>query len=246
MVQQDDLATRLRAAGDRWSTMRGIYRTWRNPALTTAAFRERHHTGRSAEDEASAGASGVITAVRIDADEASDRDPTITHVVRVWAVDGGRRRRVEVVSRTAEQWMPDLLVIDEPWFWARSGPDLVTNDGNPRSTHGGADFVVLLSPVAVAEGYDLTTESTTESVAGRLCDVVFARPKKNDTGVFLPESEVFDMISGGREFRLCIDRSTSTLLRVTKMVHGQPAEIVEFLEASFDDPLDHDLFLPLS
>lgn len=76
--------------------------------------------------------------------------------------------------------MADLVVVDEPWFWARTGERVQTNDGNPRAAHGETDFVCLLMPSAVPAGFELTATTATETVAGRVCDVVAAIPRKID------------------------------------------------------------------
>lgn len=247
MEDEADLVTRLKAAESRWSTVRGTFRTWRDQELVTRAFMDWHrpdHPGDSGQ-----GGSGssrfFVTAVRKDAETSSDS--RVEHLLRVWAADHGRRRRAEAISRTGEQWMADLVVVDEPWFWARTLDRVETNDGNPKSTHGGADFVALLRPSGAPDGFRLTATGTTEAVAGRLCDIAVAVPRPIDpTDFTVPGSEVFGMISGGREFRLWVDQQTSALIRVTKLVAGTPAEIAEFLDIAFDEPLDQRLFQPLT
>lgn len=142
--------------------------------------------------------------------------------------------------------MPDTVVIDGPTFWTRTGDVIDTNAGDPDSSHGGADFIRLLVPDEVPDGYDLTRLPEHETVAGRRCEVVVALPRPPDPYGETPESEVFDMISGGDRFRLSVDLETGVLLRVVKLVDGQPAEICEFLEIALDQPLDDALFQPLS
>lgn len=243
MVDQEEIAARLRAAASGWTTVRGTFRTWRDRTLATRAFMTWHDIDPETLQGRSPG-SIVVTAVREDA--GGSDGSRVEHVLRVYAADHGRRRRAEAISRTAaEQWMPDLVVVDEPWFWARTGDHVQTNGGNPRSTHGGTDFVLLLAPSEVPSGFDLTATAATETVAGRECDVVVAVPWEIAPSVTIPEAEVFGMVSGGREYRLCLDRQTSTLMRVTKIVDGEPAEIAEFLDITFDEPLDEGLFQPL-
>lgn len=230
MAGAEDLAARLRAAGAGWRTASGTFRTWRDPELATRAFLERH-----------AGRGRVATAV-----SDVELESPIEHILRVHAADGGRRRRAEALSRVGERWLDELVVVDEPWFWARTGDRLVTNDGDPSSTHGGADFVLLLTPAEVPAGFELARTDETDTVAGRACDVVVAVPKEPDPYGLTPGAEVFDMVSGGHEFHLHVDRETSTLLRVTKLVEGAPAEVAEFLDIAFDGPVDDRLFQPLA
>lgn len=167
-------------------------------------------------------------------------------VLQVYAAERGLRRRAEALCRTGEEWLPDLVVVDEPWFWARTGDQVHTNGGDPDHEHGGTDFVLLLTPAEVPDGFDLTATGATETVAGRPCAVVVATVRDTDPSTRAPESEVFGMISGGRDFRLHLDQETSTLLRVTKLVDGEVAEVVEFLDLAFDEPIAEDLFRPPS
>jgi hypothetical protein len=223
-----------------------MFRTWRCSELTTRAFKDWHHPEQpTASSYGPSASSLVVTAVGTNGDVSDESH--VEHVLRVCAADNGRQRRAETVSRTGEEWMPDLVVVDEPWFWARLHGDVQTNDGDPRAAHGGADFVLLLRPTTVPDGFDLSATGATEIVAGRLCDVVIATPKDGGAHDWTPPgAEVFDMISGGRDFRLCVDRRTSTLMRVTKLVGGEPAEIVEYLDIAFDESVDPGLFQPLT
>ncbi|WGL52973.1 hypothetical protein P5P86_03915 [Nocardioides sp. BP30] len=246
MAEQEELAERLQTAHNRWTTVRGTFRTWRHGELTTRAFRDWHHLDEPAGSRHSPAASTlVVTAVRTDGE--ANLESQVEHVLRVCAADNGRQRRAEAISRTGEEWLPDLVVVDEPWFWTRKGRVVQTNDGNPDSTHGGADFVLLLRPHAVPDGFDLSATGAIETVAGRPCDVVVATPKDGDAHEGrLPGAEFFDMISGGRDFRLCVDQETSTLMRITKLVGGEPAEIIEYLDITFDEPVSEGTFGPLA
>jgi len=245
MVEQQAVAGRLRAADGQWSTVRGVFRTWRDQALVAQAFMDWHHIDQGAGTGQSGPGPFVVTAVR-EGEGATD-ESRVEHVLRVCAADQGRRCRAEAISRTGDQWMADLVVVDEPWFWARTGEQVQTNDGDPRATHGGVDFVRLLTPSTVPVGFDLTATAATETVAGRVCDVVAATPREIDPSDFsIPGAEAFGMISGGRDFQLCLDRQTSTLMRVTKFIDGDPAEVAEFLEIAFDKPLEQGLFRPLT
>jgi hypothetical protein len=244
MVEQQAVAARLRAADGRWNTVCGVFRTWRDETLVTQAFMDWHHIDQATDPGRKGTGALVVTAIRED-EEAGDQFQ-VEHVLRVCAAEHGRRRRAEAISRTGEQWMADLVVVDEPWFWARTGEQVQTNDGDPHATHGGVDFVRLLTPSTVPVGFDLTPTAATETVAGRVCDVVAAIPREIGPSDFsVPGADAFGMISGGRDFQLCLDRQTSTLMRVTKFVGGEPAEIAEFLEIAFDEPLEQGLFRPL-
>jgi hypothetical protein len=202
---------------------------------------DRHHV----DEPDAAGTSRVfVTAVREEA--GASQESHVERVLRVYAADRGRRRRAEVLSRTGEEWMADLVVVDEPSFWARTGDRLQTNHGAPNSTHGGADFILLLTPTTVPDRFDLTTTGSTETVAGRSCDVVIATPRTGDPYHDAPGAEVLGMVSGGRDFRLHVDQKTSTLMRATKLVDGEQAEVVEFLDIAFDRPLERSLFQALT
>lgn len=240
---EKDLPARFRVAGRQWSTARGLVRHWRRQELVTIGFLRRRET------DAAAGIQAVTLTARSTQPRGREERASgeiLESVLAVVAADAGRRRRVDAVSRIGEEWMPDSIVIDGPTFWARTGGDVITNGGDPHSEHGGADFIRLLVPDEVPDGFDLTLLSERETVAGRPCDVVVAVPRDPDPYGETPESEVFDMISGGDSFRLSVDRSAGILLRVVKLVDDQPAEICEFLEIALDQPLDDTLFQPLS
>ncbi|WP_243060007.1 hypothetical protein [Nocardioides sp. SR21] len=240
MLEQDDLASRLRAAGDRWTTVSGTFRTWRDQPLVTRAFMEWHGL-----DEQGAGRNRMRAVAVHEMPDAGPKVP-VEHLLRVHAAERGRRRRAEALSRVGEMWMDDLVVVDEPWFWSRNGHRVQTNHGDRRTSHGGADFFLLLTPTDVPDGFDLSATDETETVAGRACDLVVATPKERDPRGCTPGAEVFDMVSGGREFRFHLDQETSTLMRVTKLVDGAPAEVNEFLDIAFDEPVDDRLFQPLT
>jgi hypothetical protein len=106
--------------------------------------------------------------------------------------------------------------------------------------------VKLLLPSSVADGYDLTPLDEQEQAASRTCAIATAIPRQPDPYGHTPGSEVFDMITGGTLFRLSVDLDTGVLVRVVKLVGGVEAEICEFLDITFDEPLDEGLFTPLS
>jgi hypothetical protein len=151
----------------------------------------------------------------------------------------GRRRR-------NEEWLPDSVVVDGASWWARTGELIQTNDGDERHQVGGTDMVALLLPSHVLSGFDVQPTAEYETVAGRSCQIAEAGRLDRDPRGHKPGSEVFDMIEGGDHFRLSVDANTGTLLRVVKEFGGQAAEIVEFTEIAFDEPLDDRLFAPLN
>ena len=178
--------------------------------------------------------------------EDDDDDAIVEEVLAVAFDTRGRRRRAETVSRHQEEWLADLVVVDGPSFWARTGDTVQTNNGDTHQSHGGTDIVNLLLPSRVVDGYDLTCLDEQEQIAGRTCAVAVAVPRPPDPYGRAPGSEVFDMIAGGTQFRLSVDADKGVLLRVAKLVDGTEAEICEFLDITFDEPLDDNLFAPLS
>lgn len=241
MIDESELAARLRSAGRRWSTARGVVRQWRRQELVTLGFHRRTET------EAALGLHWVQLTASIEqspvTEDAAQTD-IYESVLAVHAVDAGNRRRADALSRIGDEWMADSVIVNGTTFWARTGDEVLTNGGNPNSGHGGADFICLLVPAEVPDGYDLTPLQQSETVAGRPCDVVKAVPLAPDPTGETPESEVFNMISGGDCFMLSVDQQTGILLRVVKLVDDQPAEVLEFLEMVIDEPIDESTFLP--
>jgi hypothetical protein len=241
VTDNDNLADRLRAAGQQWTTVRGVVRQWRRQELVDIGFHRRGDATAAAGIE-----SATLTAQLADDPTEDPSGEAFEAVLRVAATDSGERRRAEAISRVGEEWMADVVVINGPTFWARTGDVIQTNGGDRYSHHGGADFIRLLSPSEVPDGFDLTSLAESETVAGRLCDVVLAVSKAPDPYGETPESEAFDMISGGDSFRLSVDHERGILMRAVKLVDGQQAELCEFLEIEVDETLDDGLFQPLS
>jgi hypothetical protein len=236
VITGDQLVERLRSADKAWSTVHGTTRQWRRQDLVNTAF-ARHFARLGRQTSWS---------MQAERGDNGDDDPIIEAVLAVAFDAQGRRRRAQAVSRRQEDWLPDLVVFDGPTFWARSGDTVQTNSGGPLRGHGGTDIVKLLLPGRVPDGYDLTALDEQDEVAGRTCAVVNAVPHPPDPYGHTPGSEVFDMIAGGTLFRLSVDVNTGVLLRVIKVVDGVDAEICEFLDVVFDEPLDDELFAPLS
>lgn len=217
-------------------------RHWRRQELVTLGFHR-----RTVADAAVGNAWVPLTA---EAEPSSGGEAQTAQndiyesVLAIHAVDAGERRRTDAVSRIGEEWMADSVIFDGPTFWARTGQEVLTNGGNPNSGHGGADFIRLLVPEDVPDAYVLAPLKQTEVVADRLCDVVEAIPRPPDPTGETPESEVFDMISGGDRFTLSVDQQVGILLRVVKLVDEKPAEIHEFVELVLDEPIDDSTFIP--
>ncbi|MHA3704182.1 hypothetical protein ACXR2U_18580 [Jatrophihabitans sp. YIM 134969] len=240
MPGTDDLDTRLRAADTRWVTARGVIRHRRRHDLVTVGF-ERHFAALASSDTG-----WRVGDAPADVVAAATADPTVVEAVLAVAADQHGRRRVEALSRNGDEWLPDLVVVDGDTWWARTSDGVLTNGGDPRHQHGGAEELVLLSPSRVPDGYDLTATPDHEVVAGRRCQVAVATPRPPRAGPRRPGSEVFAMITGGGRFRLSVDADTGVLLRVVKQVDGEDAETVEFLDLVVDAPLPDDLFAALS
>lgn len=217
-------------------------RHWRRQDLVSLGFERRRRADEGVGIQwATLTAEASATSLRAEA----QRHDIYESVLAVHATDAGERRRADAISRIGEEWMADSVIVEGATFWARTGEEVLTNGGNPHSGHGGADFIRLLVPDEVPDGYDLTLLEEHETVAGRPCDVLMAVPLAPDPTGERPESEVFDMISGGDCFRLSVDRATGVLLRVVKLVDDQQAEVHEFVEIVLDEPVDDAVFEPV-
>ena len=236
MPSQEELIELLRRAGTSWSSARGVARHWRDQSLVNIAFAR--YVQALAE-------TGPVATATLAASSDRDDDLTSESVLAVATDRRGRRRRADLLSRRNEQVWSDVVIMDGDTFWARTGTSTVTNDGDPHVTHGGAGIIDLLLPSAVPAAFDLTPSGDLESVAGRTCAVASAAPRRPDPNVPVRGSELFTMVAGGSSFRLSIDERTGVLLRVVKLVDGAAAEVCEFTEITFDEPLDDALFAPL-
>jgi hypothetical protein len=234
-----DLVASMRRAGSSWTSARGIARHWRDQDLVTEAFHR-----RSAAMRAAGMSLATFSARRPEPD--GEHDPVIESVYAVAADHGGWRRRVDLLSWHGAEMRADSVVLDGPTFWARTGTAVTTNDGDPNMSHGGTDIVSLLVPSEVPDHFTVgAAESGPETVAGRACVPGTATPLPVDPHRHQRDSELFFMISGGTDFRLSVDSATGVLLRVVKLVDGRVAEVCEFQEITFDEPLDPTLFAPL-
>ena len=83
------------AAGGRWTTVAGTFRTWRVQELVTRAFLERHGPAEHTPNRFTA----VASASR---EMPGFGEEPIEHVLRVRATDGGQRRRAGLEYAGAE------------------------------------------------------------------------------------------------------------------------------------------------
>ena len=90
----------------------------------------------------------------------------------------------------------------------------------------------LLRPEHLAEHLDLEIVGA-EVAAGRACDVVHATLRPDESGAGWRDWLAMD--EGALAFRLWVDSERLVILRAVKLVDGEPAEIVEFLDIAFDD-----------
>lgn len=236
MFEAEDVDAQLRAADTRWVAVRGVIRHRRRHDLVTIGF-ERHFAELASSDTG-----WRVGPAPDDVVARAIVDRTVIEAVLAVAADQHGRRRVEALSRQGDEWLADLVVVDGHTWWARTGDGVLTNDGDTRHQHGGAEELALLMPSRVPLGYDLARTPDTELVAGRACTVVVATPRPPRDGPRLPGSEVFAMIAGGDRFRLSVDVDTGVLMRVVKEVDGVDAEIVEFIDIVLDASLPNDLF----
>jgi hypothetical protein len=238
VLTQEEMIVLLAGADTSWLSVRAVARQWQRHDLVTAAFDQHVAALRAAEGTA-------VFSVQVDG--GGEPDPIIELVLAVATDQHGRRRRADVLSRRNDSWLFDTLVVDGDSFWARTGSAVQSNNGDPASSHGGADIVSLLMPSAVPGGFDLAVTSEEKVIAGRRCAVVEASPRPYQPHTFgrMPGSEAFHMIAGGTDFRLSVDLDTGVLLRVVKFVGGETAEVSEFSSISFDEVLDEAIFAPL-
>lgn len=237
MLTQEQAIVLLGQADTSWRSVKAVARQWQRHDLVTSAFHQHVAT------LAAAGSTALFSVQARD----GEPDPIIELVLAVATDQRGRRRRADVQSRRGESWPFDTLVVDGDSFWARNGNTVLSNGGDPASSHGGADIVHLLTPSAVPAGFDLAVTGEEEVIAGRRCAVVEASPRPYQPHSFgrIPGSEAFHMIAGGSHFQLGVDLDTGVLLRVVKIVAGEIAEVCEFTSIRFDEVLDDTMFAPL-
>jgi hypothetical protein len=229
----EEVVRLLTSAGASWTTARGVCRHWRRPDLVMVGF-DRHFALLEAGGRQVWGPEPAT----------GSRPPTGEELEATLSLAADRMRsrfRAELVSAHGPEVVPDLLVVDNAWFWARTGAELTTNDGDPGHRHGGDAALQLLRPSNLPALFDLTATRTTV-VAGRGCVGVRAVPRPG-----APDgADPFGMVVGGDEFLLDVDLATGLLMRVTKLVDGTPAEVHEWLELELDVPLADSLFAPLT
>ncbi|MCZ2815470.1 hypothetical protein [Modestobacter sp. VKM Ac-2984] len=244
-----NLVELLRAADTAWTTAAGVTRHWRRQDLVVRAF-HRHYEQRSAQFP------DAVTWLVSTSDEGPDEagggspgpaDEVFETVLAVAADRPHRRRRAELVSSRGDDHPADLLVVDQDTFWARTGTEVSTNHGNVDHGHGGADIIdALLCPGYVPVLFTLAPLGRMQ-LAGRDCIELGARPRTD-----VPDDERWnwpgsplDMITGGDEFRLAVDVGTGIIVRASKFVDGELAEVTEWRELRLDPALPTSLFDPL-
>jgi hypothetical protein len=241
------LAELLRAAETAWTTVEGVTRHWRRQDLVKLAFK-RHFEQLNAHGPGTSVAYFSATAEDTTAKDAdTTADDVIETVLAVAADRPHRRRRAELVASRGSEVRADLLVIERDTFWARTGNDILTNGGNPDHSHGGAEIIdQLLCPSYVPALFSLTPLDHTQ-LAGRACVEVTARPRTDvsDDERWDWPGEPFAMITGGDEFRLSVDAETGVIVRASKFVDGELAEVTEWQELRLDPGLPASLFAPV-
>jgi hypothetical protein len=236
-VPSDEGLLELLASADTaWTTAQGVCRHWRRHDLVLVAF-DRHFA------RLEAGGRPVWSAP--SAAEERVAEPEVTETVRWVAIDRVRSRvRAERLSAPGPEVVPDVLVIDGDHFWARTGTDVATNNGDPGHAHGGTEAVALLEPGYVPSLFDLTPTGMS-TVSERQCATVRATARHAAEEVPL-QYNPFGMVIGGEEFLLDVDRATALIVRATKLVDGLRAEVQEWLELRMDGLLEEALFAPLT
>ncbi|MCA0144102.1 hypothetical protein [Blastococcus sp. LR1] len=225
----------MQDADSSWTTARGVWRHWRRHDLVLLAFDQ--HFARLA-----ASGSAVWESPTLPSEGSR---PAVVEALRTVTVDrNGTRVRVERLSSQGDDTPPDLLVLDGPIFWVRTGPKVSTNVGDPGLSHGGAEALALLRPGRLPKLFELRPVSRSR-VAGRHCYTVTLVPRA-ETQDQDPAANALGMIAGGDEFVLEVDVLTGLVLRATKIVDGLSAEIHEWLSLELDVPVADSDFAPLT
>jgi CelD/BcsL family acetyltransferase involved in cellulose biosynthesis len=189
-----------------WESARGTSRHWQDAALVGDAF---------------------WAALDVAADDAvvEDAEP--------WSGDATRRKKVKKSKRkkpirsvhhpvghehqTVTEQIATFLALREP-FQVQTEPA------------GEESLGELLRPEHLVEHLDLQVTGA-EDVAGRACDVVHATVRP--PGVVGSRGLAAGL--DGLTYELWVDSERLVILRAVKLVDGEPAEIVEFLDIAFDD-----------
>jgi hypothetical protein len=243
-MDETRLLEQLRTAGTAWTTAQGVWRHWRRQDLVRVAF-DRHFDRPRMQGEHWT----TLTFVGPDGAAAGD-EPAEPVIESVWAVSVDRpprRMRVELLRRCGEELRPDVVVWVGDTFWARTGGAVLTNHGDVGRVHGGNEVLALLQPDYVAALYHLTVVGESQ-VTGRSCCRVAAREREGVTERerYDVRGDPFGMVAGGEDFVLDVDPVTGLLMRATKLVDGEVAEIVEWTELTLDTPVEDVLFAPLA
>jgi len=207
-----DLLELLDGAADRWTTVHGVVREWRDQTLVNRAFERKHQ----------------LPAMRATLVGATP--PVSETFARVWfARDRARVERGEHVH----------VVNGDQWWTFSPEAGAITNARERKTTSGGSEARALLEPAPILGRFDFHVHDAIE-VAGRVCLRVTARRRPPAPMEF--DYPPFGMISGGDDFELAVDRERGVLLSVTKVVDDEAAEIRAFTEITFDEPIDDSVF----
>jgi hypothetical protein len=122
-VDEGRLDGLLMSAGTAWTTAQGTWRRWRRQDLVAVAF-HRHFDQLDATGQRT-----WSVGFRREERSESEPDPVIETVRTVCIDRPGRRARVDLRSWHGEELRADVVVRDRDTFWARTGDDLLTNQG---------------------------------------------------------------------------------------------------------------------
>ena len=212
-----------RLSGPVWESARGTARHWQDEQKVGDAFwqvLDRAETFPSSDDLAASG-SGHDDIV------SSSPGMTLERTKRQAkkAKQGKRKEPIRSVHRpvgaehqTLTEQIATFLATREP-FSVRTDP--------PGEERVGE----LLRPEHLADFLDLEVVGE-EVAAGRPCDLVRATLRPDTSGL---TDLRLAMEEGALEYELCVDRERLVILRAVKLLDGEAAEIVEFLDVTFDE-----------
>jgi hypothetical protein len=210
------------AAGSAWVPVRGTIRRWRRDDLVEAAERlSETRRGKFPPVTVSRPGPGVVafsSSVRVEASFKEDRKKRKTKKKGRKASKRAKDQAAEVARRTpstTSETYTDFAAT------AQHGPDRTVPAG-----HGRLAFLLLTRRLPYLLDLDVVGQDV---VAGRPCEVVDAVLRPDNVGsTGLP-------MESGVSFRLYVDTERLVVLRAVNLVDGEAAEIVEFLDVTFDE-----------
>jgi hypothetical protein len=129
-------------------------------------------------------------------------------------------------------------VKDGELFWERIGDDDIhTNEGREPLATMTAFEEVLLDPSPLLGVYRFELGLTTRRLNRRAVEV---------TALRRPGTQRFQLASLSDHLVLVVDRERGVLLHASLVVDGEELSSSEVLEITFDEPIQPDLFRPLS